>query len=110
MATPNTSEKSNALDREENLTKGNLSAKRVVVYSYDASTDTLQPAFTSSSLTERYDYNDPTIIYVATAPVGTLDASLGWTITKYDLSDSNDASGKVATDVSWLDRSTGSYA
>lgn len=43
MANPNYSEKSNALDREENVTKGNLSAKRVVVYSYDAATDTLLP-------------------------------------------------------------------
>lgn len=43
MANPNQSEKSNALDREENITKGNLSAKRVAVYSYDANTDTLLP-------------------------------------------------------------------
>jgi len=48
VATPNHSEKSNALDREENITKGNLSAKRVALYTYDSNTDTLQP-FTSSS-------------------------------------------------------------
>jgi len=49
MATPNTSEKSNALDREENITRGNLSAKRVVNYTYDASTDTLLPVSGTST-------------------------------------------------------------
>lgn len=43
MANPNTSEKSDYLDREENLTKGNLSAKKVAIYTYDSGTDTLQP-------------------------------------------------------------------
>lgn len=61
-------------------------------------------------LTERYDYNDSTTIYVGSAPVGTADTSTGWTITKYDLTDTNDASGKIATDVSWTNRTTGSYA
>lgn len=46
MANPNTSEKSNALDREENITKGVLSAKKVAVYTYDAGTDTLTPGVT----------------------------------------------------------------
>jgi len=41
MAIPNHSEKSNALDREENITKGNLSAKKVAIYTYDSNTDTL---------------------------------------------------------------------
>lgn len=50
------------------------------------------------------------IIYDAYAPVGTTDSGEGWTITKYDISDLTDASGKVATDVSWNDRATGSYA
>jgi hypothetical protein len=65
---------------------------------------------TGARITERYDYNDSTTIYTAFAPIGTLDASIGWTITKYDLTDTNDASGKVATDVSWTNRTTGSYA
>jgi len=68
------------------------------------------PVATNITLTERYDYDDPTTIYTATAPVGTADASTGWTITKYDLSDTNNASGKVATDVSWTNRVTGSYS
>jgi hypothetical protein len=43
MAIPNHSEKSVALDREENITKGNLSAKKVALYTYNSGTDTLEP-------------------------------------------------------------------
>lgn len=43
MANPNQSEKSNALDREENITKGNLSAKRVALYTHESGSDELQP-------------------------------------------------------------------
>ena len=64
----------------------------------------------SGQSTERYDLDDPTIIYTATAPIGTAENATGWTITKYDLTDSNNSSGKIATDVSWEDRATGSYA
>lgn len=110
MSIPNTSEKSNDLDRQENLTKGNLSAKKVVVYSYDSSSDTIIPGLMQEQVTQRYDYSSSTVIYVGTAPIGTADSETGWTITKYDLTSSNDASGKVATDVSWDDKSTGSYA
>ena len=41
MSIPNTSEKSNDLDRQENLTKGNVSAKKVVLYTYDSGSDFL---------------------------------------------------------------------
>ena len=64
----------------------------------------------SGQLTERYDYDNATTIYTATAPIGTAENATGWTITKYDLTDSNNSSGKIATDVSWEDRATGSYA
>lgn len=67
---------------------------------------TISPAV----LTERYDLDNSTIIYTATAPLGTAEDATGWTITKYDLTDSNNSSGKIATDVSWEDRATGSYA
>lgn len=60
-------------------------------------------------VTERYDYSGGSIIYTATAPVGTTDSSTGWTITKYDLGSSSAASGKIATDVSWTNRVTGGY-
>jgi len=108
MSQPNTSEKSNDLDRQENITRGQLSAKKVVLYTYDASTDTLIPSG-GSTVTERYDIDSPPVYYTATAPVGTSESSLGWTITKYDLTDTNNASGKVATDVSWQSRATGSF-
>lgn len=49
MSQPNTSEKSNDLDRQENLTRGELSVKKVALYSYDATTDTVQPGLESFS-------------------------------------------------------------
>lgn len=63
----------------------------------------------SDVIDERYDYSSPTTIYTATAQIGTSDASTGWTIIKYDLSNSSNATGKVAVDVSWNDRATGTY-
>lgn len=63
----------------------------------------------SSPLTERYDYDNTTTIYTATAPVGTAEASTGWTINKYDLTDPDNSSGKIATDVSWTNRASGIY-
>ena len=64
----------------------------------------------SGQATERFDYANSALIYTATAPIGTADSSTGWTITKFDLSDGSNASGKVATDVSWNNRATGSFA
>lgn len=110
MSLPNTSEKSVDLDRQENITKGNVSVKKVAVYSYDASSDTLIPGIKNSNTTERYDYANNNVVYVGQAPIGTSDSSLGWTIYKYDLTSSSNASGKVATNVSWTNKSTGSYA
>ncbi len=60
-------------------------------------------------VTERYDYDVATTIYTAYAPLGTANGTTGWTITKYDLTDTNDASGKVVTGVSWDNRATGTY-
>jgi hypothetical protein len=64
----------------------------------------------AATLTKRFDYSSSTIIYTATAPVGTAESSTGWTITKFDLTDTANASGKIATDVSWLNKSAGSYS
>jgi len=66
-------------------------------------------AVSQAVLTERYDI-EGTTIYTATAPVGTSNCSIGWTIIKYDLSDMTNASGKVATNVSWNNRTSGTYA
>lgn len=49
MNNPNTSEKSNYIDREENITKGNLSAKKVALYTYNSDTDQLEPYSNASS-------------------------------------------------------------
>ena len=59
--------------------------------------------------TERYDIQGTTI-YVGSAAIGTADSTASWVIYKFDLSDLTDASGKVANDVSWDDRTTGTYA
>lgn len=65
---------------------------------------------TSAVLTERYDYADPTTIYVGQAAPGTTDSSTAWTVFKYDLTDNGNASGKVATNIAWTSRTGGSYA
>jgi hypothetical protein len=49
MANPNQSEKSVALDREENITRGNLSAKKVALYIYNSDTDQLEPYSSTAS-------------------------------------------------------------
>ena len=90
-------------------TGDNISAKKTANYVWNGSSWERQSA-SSNSLTERYDLDNSTIIYTATAPIGTAEDATGWTITKYDLTDSNNSSGKIATDVSWEDRAIGSYA
>lgn len=64
---------------------------------------------TIPTVTERYDTSNSPIIYTGSATVGTSDASLGWTITKYDVTISSAMSGKIATDVSWDNRAIGAY-
>lgn len=82
----------------------------VTISAVDTGDGTYALASKQSAATERFDYSSSTTIYTGEAAIGTGDDSLGWTLTKYDLSDSSDASGKVATDVSWDDRATGTYA
>jgi hypothetical protein len=60
MASDNTDSKSNYLDREENVTKGNLSAKRIAMYYYDSGTDTLLPYTGGSSNPGVVDANNST--------------------------------------------------
>lgn len=110
MAQPNTSEKSTALDREENVTRGALSAKRVVNYTYDAGTDTLLPV-TSSSPTYKLlldDYTTTNVTYVGKAAIGSATSSAVWQIQKID-----ETSGMVITwggtgafDQVWNNRAT----
>lgn len=88
-------------------TGDNIDAKKVANYEWD----TANSAWIRKGIakTERYDYSSSTTIYTAEAPVGTSNGSTGWTITKYDLTDTNNASGKIATDVSWTNRASGTY-
>lgn len=85
-------------------------AKRVNNYVWNSASGAWQRASISGQQTERYDYSSTTTIYVGSADIGTSDSSTGWTIIKYDLASSSAASGKVATNVSWTNRASGSYA
>lgn len=69
MALPNTSEKSNALDREENITKGSLSAKKVALFTYDSGLDQLDPINSDNPLPlGSIDY-DKQFSYTATTDI-----------------------------------------
>lgn len=59
---------------------------------------------------ERYDYSSSTTIYVGTAAPGTSASTASWTIYKYDLSSSSNASALKATNIAWNNRTSGSYA
>lgn len=89
-------------------TGDNIEAKRVA--SYESDQATLQWVRKGTGRTERYDYSDATTIYVGSAIVGTGEGSTGWTISKYDLTDTSNASGKIAIDVSWTNRLSGTFA
>lgn len=65
---------------------------------------------TEGAVTERYDLSNSDIIYTGTATVGTAESAASWTITKYDLTDESNSSGKVALNAIWSDRLTETYA
>lgn len=88
-------------------TGDDIGAKRVLPYSYDNAT--AKHFRNGLARTEMYDYSSSTAIYAGEATLGTAVSATGWTITKYDLSSSSAASGKVATDVSWNNRASGTY-
>ncbi len=83
MNNPNTSEKSNYIDREENITKGNLSAKKVALYTYDSNTDTLEPYTGGSSggtvggATEEEQENQVSILNEILSSIKALAATRG---------------------------------
>lgn len=108
MSLPNTSEKSVYLDREEHVHKGQVGAKRVVLYDYDATTDTLSP--TNAIQTERFDYATPPVYYVGAAPLGSSESEAVWTIEKFDLTDTSNATGLKAHGAIWDDRATEIYS
>lgn len=116
MANPKTSEKSNYLDRDEHMSKGELSAKRVVLYTYDSNTDSLLP-YTGSSTTNyttriAEDSGDSNITYIGKAAWGSATSSAVWQIQKID-----ETTGMVITwggtgafDNIWNNRASLSYS
>lgn len=67
-------------------------------------------ASSQTEVIERYDYSNTSVIYVGSATPGTSASTASWTIIKYDLSSSSDASGLRATNIAWTNRTSGSYA
>jgi len=127
LAIPNTSEKSVALDREENITKGNVSAKRVALYLYDSNDDTLNPitATFDNLLTELYVENGAmakrvvqsgSVYYIGWAAPGTATNTNAWRISKVDTSGSPEiavttfADGNREFDNNWDDVLVLSYS
>lgn len=81
MSNPNTSEKSVDLDRQENITKGALSAKKVALYTYDSGSDTLLPIssplkpgtdFDLITVTNTSSTTDELALTLSAAPVQTV--------------------------------------
>lgn len=95
-----------SFDREFNV----LAVEALVYNPSTGAMDRMTQPGEATAKTERYDTSNSPIIYTGYAAVGTADSALGWTITKYDVSTSSAMSGKVATDVSWNNRATGTYA
>lgn len=114
MAIPNQSEKSVALDREENITKGNLSAKKVALYTYNSGTDTLEPYTGSDGASFETIFDDTTEagnIYLGKATPGTAYSAASWQIKKFN---GTTKATTFADDVTtytktWNDRTTYNY-
>lgn len=97
------SEKSVYLDRDENIQKGQISAKKVAVYTYDAGSDTLTPGVTinNSSTTAAIDtfgsaviasrYSQIEIDYSTVDP----DAITDITVTKTNGGDASSSGGQA---------------
>ena len=91
MSIPNTSEKSTDLNRQENLTKGNISAKKVVLYTYNSGQDILEPYTGSSTSSANYEsrndtLTDTNLVYLGKALPGSATSDAAWQIKRYDKS------------------------
>lgn len=117
MANPNQSEKSVALDREENITRGNIAAKKVALYIYNSDTDQLEPYTGSASggaakATDAYYYiqkdtEDATYKYY-----GYMKDDAGWFIKRITIATNlaefvKGASGYTSE---WTNRASQTYA
>lgn len=115
MANPNQSEKSNAIDREENITKGNVAAKRVANYFYNSDTDQLEPG--TGDNRNYYTITDDTttanVVYLGKAPIGASKAGAVWQIAKLDTTSGTEktwADGNDNFDNVWNNRASLSYS
>lgn len=112
MANPNYSEKSNALDREENITRGGLSAKRVALYRYDSSTDTLLPGdipiFDIRNISPADDPEIATYKYFGFQERG----GTNWRIMRKTIATKafTYATGTSGYSTAWTNKSSGSYS
>lgn len=98
-------------------TGDNIEAKRVVGYMWNPVGINLlsgQPtgAYEREGIvsTSKFDVSASPVFYIGTAPIGTSASAVGWLIQKFDLTDLANINGPVATDVSWNNRATGTYA
>jgi hypothetical protein len=85
------------IDREEHRSFNGINAKAVIPYEVP-------------NQTSRYDYANPPVYYIGANVPGATDASATWTITKYDLTDTSDATGLIAYNTAWTDRASGTYS
>lgn len=53
---------------------------------------------------EAFDYKTPYIVYIGEAPKGSAKSDPVWKITKYDFTDSEDATGRIKNNGIWLNR------
>lgn len=115
MSQPNTSEKSNDLDRQENLTKGNVSAKKVVLYTYNSGLDQLEPYSGSGESASYESRNDTTtdanLVYLGKALPGSLEGDAAWQIKRYNKSAGHMSFADNVTtfNKTWDDRTTYNY-
>jgi len=116
MAIPNTSEKSVSLDREENITRGNLSAKKVALYIYNSDTDQLEPYSSTASgggkATDAYYYiqkdtEDATYKYY-----GYMKDDAGWFIKRITIATNlaEFVKGASGYTTAWTNRASQTYA
>lgn len=114
MSIPNTSERSTELDRQENITKGNLSAKRVAIFQYDADTDTLQSGLSERALATRIDdTSTANTTYIGKASIGASASASVWQIAKLDTSSGlikTWADGDALFNNVWDDRTSLTYS
>jgi hypothetical protein len=85
-------------------TGDNIAAKRVAVYEWNGE----EWQRSGLPVETRYDYSGNPI-YIANASIGADETASVWTIQAYDLSDSSNATAKIATNTAWSNRASGTY-